>query len=39
MPLEGAIAKLRSEIEAKTVRQVADRQPVAVADRETANEY
>ncbi len=39
MPLEAALKKLRDEIEAKTVRQVAARQPVAVADRETQHEY
>jgi threonyl-tRNA synthetase len=39
MPLEAAIAKLRQEIDAKTVRQVAKRQPVAIADRESQNEY
>ena len=37
--IEAAIAKLRDEIAAKTVRQVAARQPVAVADRESHNEY
>ena len=39
MPLDAAIAKLQAEIAAKTVRQVAARQPVAVADRESQNEY
>jgi threonyl-tRNA synthetase len=39
MPLEAAITRLRHEIEAKTVRQVAARQAVAVADRDTAHEY
>jgi threonyl-tRNA synthetase len=39
MPLDAAIAKLRDEIAAKTVRQVAARQPAAVADRESHNEY
>ena len=39
MPLDAAIAKLRDEIAAKTVRQVAARQPVAAADRESQNEY
>jgi threonyl-tRNA synthetase len=38
-PLDAAIAKLRAEIDAKTVRQVAARQPVAVADRDTQHEY
>ena len=33
------IGKLRAEIDAKTVRQVAERQPVAVAERESQNEY
>jgi threonyl-tRNA synthetase len=39
MPLEAAIQKLRDEIAAKTVRQVAARQPVAAADRDAQNEY
>jgi threonyl-tRNA synthetase len=39
MPLDAAIARLRQEIDAKTVRQVAKRQPAAVADRESQNEY
>ncbi len=39
MPLDAAIAKLREEIAAKTVRQVAARQSVSAADRETQNEY
>jgi threonyl-tRNA synthetase len=39
MPLEDAIAKLRSEIEAKTVRQIAPRQAAALADREMQHEY
>lgn len=38
-PVEAAIARLRAEIEAKTVRQVAKRQPAAVADRESQHEY
>jgi threonyl-tRNA synthetase len=38
-PLDAAIAKLRAEIDAKTVRQVAERQPVAVADRDSQHEY
>ena len=37
--LDAAIAKLRAEIDAKTVRQVAARQPVVVADRTSQNEY
>ncbi len=39
IPLDAAIAKLRDEIAAKTVRQVATRQPAAVTDRENQNEY
>jgi threonyl-tRNA synthetase len=39
MPLDRAIAKLREEINAKTVRQVAARQAATVADRDTAHEY
>jgi threonyl-tRNA synthetase len=39
IPLSEAIAKLRGEIDAKTVRQVAQRQPVVVAERESQNEY
>ena len=40
MPLDAAIAKLRAEIDAKTVRQVAERQAVAAADRgDSQNEY
>jgi threonyl-tRNA synthetase len=39
MPLESAIAKLRQETDAKTVRQVAKRQPAVAADRESQNEY
>jgi threonyl-tRNA synthetase len=39
MALDAAIERLRTEIDAKTVRQVAKRQPVAVADRESQNEY
>jgi threonyl-tRNA synthetase len=38
-PLDAAIAKLRSEIDAKTVRQVAARQPAVQPDRDTQNEY
>jgi len=39
IPLDAAIAKLRDEIAAKTVRQVAARQPVAIESRESQNEY
>lgn len=39
MPLEAAIKKLRGEIEAKTVRQVAARQAAVQPDRDTQNEY
>ena len=39
IPLDAAIAKLRDEIAAKTVRQVASRQPVAIESRESQNEY
>ena len=39
MPLDAAIAKLRDEIDAKTVRQVAARQPSPYADRDSQNEY
>jgi threonyl-tRNA synthetase len=39
LPLEAAVAKLRGEIEAKTVRQVAARQPAALPDRQTQHEY
>jgi threonyl-tRNA synthetase len=39
MPLDAALAKLKAEIAAKTVRQVAARGPVAAADRDSANEY
>jgi len=39
MPLDAAIAKLRAEIDAKTVRQVAARQSAAQPDRDTQNEY
>jgi threonyl-tRNA synthetase len=39
MPLESAIAKLRDEIAAKTVRQVAARQAVAITDQGSQNEY
>jgi threonyl-tRNA synthetase len=37
--LNAAIAKLRAEIDAKTVRQVASRQPAVQPDRDTQNEY
>jgi threonyl-tRNA synthetase len=39
IPLAGAIAKLQSEIAAKTVRQVAAAEPPAAAERESQNEY
>jgi hypothetical protein len=39
MPLDAAIAKLRSEIDAKTVRQVATRPAAVLPDRETQHEY
>ena len=39
MPLDAAIAKLRAEIDAKTVRQVAARQSVSTADRHSQHEY
>jgi threonyl-tRNA synthetase len=39
MPLDSAIAKLKDEIAAKTVRQVAPRQPPPMADRDSQNEY
>jgi hypothetical protein len=39
MPLDAALAKLRAEIDAKTVRQVAARQSAAQPDRDTQNEY
>jgi threonyl-tRNA synthetase len=39
MPLDDAIAKLRSEVEARTVRQVAKSTAVAVASAGEANEY
>jgi threonyl-tRNA synthetase len=38
-PIDAAIAKLRAEIAAKTVRQVAAKQPIAVADQDTQHEY
>jgi threonyl-tRNA synthetase len=39
MPLDAAIDRLRQEIDAKTVRQVAKRQPAVIADRESQHEY
>jgi threonyl-tRNA synthetase len=39
IPIEDAIARLRAEIDDKTVRQVAERQPSAIADRESQHEY
>jgi threonyl-tRNA synthetase len=39
MSLNDAIAKLREEIDAKTVRQVAERQPAIQPDLNTQNEY
>jgi threonyl-tRNA synthetase len=39
MPLDAAVAKLREEIDAKTVRQVAARQAAIQPDRDTQNEY
>jgi threonyl-tRNA synthetase len=39
MAVEAAIAKLRGEIDAKAVRQVAARQPAVQPDRDTQNEY
>jgi threonyl-tRNA synthetase len=39
LSVEAAIARLRQEIDAKTVRQVATRQPAAVADRESQHQY
>jgi threonyl-tRNA synthetase len=38
-PIEAAIAKLKDEIAAKTVRQVATKQPAVAADRESHHEY
>jgi threonyl-tRNA synthetase len=37
--VDAAIARLRAEIDAKTVRQVAKRQPATAANRESAHEY
>jgi threonyl-tRNA synthetase len=39
MPLNDAVVKLRAEIDAKTVRQVAARQPAVIADRDSQHEY
>jgi threonyl-tRNA synthetase len=39
IPLDEAIAKLREEIDAKTVRQVAQKQPAVQPDQDTQNEY
>jgi threonyl-tRNA synthetase len=39
MAVDAAIAKLREEIDAKTVRQVAARQPAVQPDHDTQNEY
>jgi threonyl-tRNA synthetase len=39
MPLEAAIAKLQGEIAAKTVRQIAPRQPPPAPDGDSQNEY
>jgi threonyl-tRNA synthetase len=39
MPIAGAMAKLREEVAAKTVRQIADAKPPAAVDRGAANEY
>jgi threonyl-tRNA synthetase len=39
MPLDAAVAKLEEEIAAKTVRQVAAVEPVALGDRESQHEY
>jgi threonyl-tRNA synthetase len=39
MAVDAAVAKLREEIDAKTVRQVAERQPAIQPDRDTQNEY
>jgi threonyl-tRNA synthetase len=39
MPLAAALEKLRAEVAAKTVRQVAEQKPVAAVDRGAANEY
>jgi threonyl-tRNA synthetase len=39
MPLDDAIAKLRAEVDARTVRQVAKSTAVAVASAGEANEY
>ena len=39
LPLEEALAKLRQEVEAKTVRQVAEASRAALVDRAVKNEY
>jgi threonyl-tRNA synthetase len=39
LPLDAALAKLRAEIDAKTVRQTVSRQPAAVAHGESQSEY
>jgi threonyl-tRNA synthetase len=39
MALDAALAKLREEVEAKTVRQVADNDGTALVDREAKSEY
>jgi len=39
MPVDAAITKLRAEIDAKTVRQVAPRRPAPLADGESEHEY
>jgi threonyl-tRNA synthetase len=39
MPLDAAIDKLRQEIDAKTVRQVAPRHAVTLAERDSEHEY
>jgi threonyl-tRNA synthetase len=39
MPIAAAIDKLRAEVAAKTVRQVAEVKPAVAIDRGAANEY
>jgi threonyl-tRNA synthetase len=39
MPTEAALAKLREEVDAKTVRQVADSKAAPLVDHRTKNEY
>lgn len=39
MPLDAAVAKLREEVDAKTVRQVAETSGAAVVDRGARGEY